>query len=251
MKSPSTERFSKKVEDYIRFRPGYPPALIEFMVSPLGLSSRHVVADVGSGTGKLTELLLPVCQLVYGVEPNIPMREAAERLLSRYPGFRSVAGTAEATGLPADSVDFVTVAQAFHWFDIGAFRTECRRVLRPEGKVLLIWNDRVDEASPFMEAYEHFLQTYSTDYQQIDLRRINTAHFDSFFGAGNYRKAVFENEQHFDLDGLRGRYLSCSYALPPGHSGYTSAMEALGQLFDQFQEGGAICMPYHTTVYFG
>lgn len=246
-----TNRFSQTVDDYIRYRPGYPPALIGFMKSELGLAAHSVVADVGSGTGKLTEALLPHCRLVYAVEPNAPMRLAAESLLEECPGFRSVAGTAEMTNLPGASVDIVTAAQAFHWFDADAFRRECHRILRPGGMVMLVWNDRVDASSPFMEAYEQFLQEYSTDYQQIDLRLIDTAHLDRFFGAGNYRSATFQNVQRFDLEGLAGRYRSCSYALPPHHSQYAAAMHQLGELFRQYGVNDSVEMVYRTIAYCG
>ena len=126
---------------------------------------------------------------------------------------------------------------------------ECRRILRPEGVVMLVWNDRVDASSPFMEAYEQFLQEYSTDYQQIDLRLIDAAQLDRFFGAGSYRTVAFENVQHFDLEGLAGRYRSCSYALPPHHSQYAAAMHQLGVLFRQYAVNDSVEMVYRTIAY--
>jgi len=246
----STERFSDKVAEYIRYRPGYPPALLEFMQSELGLLPAHVIADIGAGTGKLSELFLHNGNSVYAVEPNAPMRQAARNLLGDNPNFIPLNGTAERTGLSNNSVDFVVAGQAFHWFDQTAFREECRSMLRPQGRILLIWNDRDDERSAFLRDYEAFLQQYSTDYHEVDLRKIDEEDFDRFFGPENYETRRFENYQIFDFEGLRGRYLSCSYALPKGNEQYDEAMERLRELFDIHQKGGSVRMWYRTEVTF-
>src|SRR5207244_4125864 len=130
-----------------------------------------VIADIGSGTGILAEMFLKNGNQVYGVEPNREMREAGERLLGGYPRFTSVEGKAEATPLADSSVDFITAAQALHWFDLDAARTEFRRILNPRGWVVILWNDRRDE-SPFMQAYRQLLLRHSTDYLQVDHKRI-------------------------------------------------------------------------------
>lgn len=247
----STRRFSRTVAHYVRYRPGYPEALLDFLAEERGLLPGQVIADVGAGPGKLTVLLLRSGNVVYAVEPNADMRAAAEALLGDRPNFRSIAGKAEATGLPEGSVDLVTAAQAFHWFDREAFRRECERILRPGGRVVLLWNDRLDDRSAFLQAYEAFLCRYSTDYEKIDLRRIDERHFDAFYGAGRYRERRFEHYQSFDFEGLQGRYLSCSYALPPTHAAYDEAIEALRRLFDDHREGGVVRMWYRTRVYSG
>ena len=137
-----TRRFTNRVANYARYRPGYPPAVLTCLRDECGLSPGSTVADVGSGTGILTELFLANGNHVYAVEPNEAMRQAAELSLAHYPGFTSVDGRAEATTLADDSVDFVTAGQAFHWFDAAASRVEFNRILRPGGYTALVWNAR-------------------------------------------------------------------------------------------------------------
>ena len=148
----STTYFSGRVESYVRYRPSYPPAIIDLLVEDCGLSRDWIVADIGSGPGNLTRLFLDYGARVYAVEPNQEMREAGERLLGALPGFTSVDGTAEATGLPEASVDLVTAGQAFHWFDSQRAGTEFRRILRPPQWVALVWNERRNGSSPFLTA---------------------------------------------------------------------------------------------------
>lgn len=246
-----TKRFSDTVDNYRRYRPGYPQELMEFMKTELHLQPSHAVADIGSGTGKLTELFLHNGNRVYAVEPNGPMREAAERQFGKDKNFISCRGRAERCGLSNNSVDFVTAAQAFHWFEQVAFKRECQSILRQGGWTLLIWNDRLDDRSPFMQGYESFLREFSTDYGRVDLRRVGKPEFDDFFGAGNYRKEVFEHYQVFDFVGLRGRYLSSSYALPTDHLRYDEAIAALRELFAAHQSAGEVRMWYAAEVYYG
>jgi SAM-dependent methyltransferase len=246
-----TTRFSDVVEAYIRYRPGYPPTLLAFLRDELNLRPENPAADIGAGPGKLTELLLDHGNLVYAVEPNGPMRAAAESLLNGYSNFRAINGRAEASGLPDACVDFVFAAQAFHWFDVEAFKTECRRILRPRGWIVLLWNDRVDEQSPFMAAYEEFLRAYSTDYRDIDLRRVSDPEFTAFFHPARYRFRFFDNYQDFDREGLLGRYQSSSYALKTDHPRYPEAVATLDALFERWAENGKVRMWYQTEVYYG
>src|SRR5688572_24438001 len=167
-----TRRFSGRVDNYIRYRPGYPDAIVETLRDDCGLTADSIVADVGSGTGILTEMFLRHGNLVYGVEPNREMREAAERLLAGYDRFRSVAATAEDTTLADASADVITAGQAFHWFDRQRARAEFARILKPRGWVSLIWNVR-SETTPFLTAYEQLLKVYATEYEQVDHRRID------------------------------------------------------------------------------
>jgi ubiquinone/menaquinone biosynthesis C-methylase UbiE len=146
----STQRFSSRVEYYVKARPKYPNAMLRFFQSNLGLSPIHSIADIGSGTGFLTELFVRNGNPTYAVEPNTPMRQAAEAYLREWSNFHSVDGTAEATTLAESSVDFVTAAQAFHWFNPELSAKEFQRILKPGGVVALIWNERLTDASPFM-----------------------------------------------------------------------------------------------------
>jgi SAM-dependent methyltransferase len=248
----ATTRFSDRVDEYVRHRPGYPPALVESLLKECGLVPGGVVADIGSGTGKLTELLLAAGARVLAVEPNRGMREAAERLLGDVPGFRSVDGTAEATGLPPGTVDLVSAAQAFHWFDHAAARAEFARILKPGGSVALVWNERDDDASEFLRDYERCLRDYSVDYGAVDHRRTaSRERIAAFFAPGGFREAEFPNGQDLDLDVLRGRYLSCSYALPRDHARFDEGMAALAALFARHQHGGRVRIDYRTRLYHG
>src|SRR6476469_8499971 len=138
----STKRFSSRVENYIKYRPSYPPTVIDILTEHCQLTPAAVMADIGSGTGLLTELFLKHGNRVFGVEPNRAMREAGERLLAGYSNFTSVDGVAEATTLPDHSVAFVTAGQAFHWFDVAKTRQEFIRILQPQGWAVLVWNVR-------------------------------------------------------------------------------------------------------------
>jgi SAM-dependent methyltransferase len=248
----ATRRFDDRVDDYVRHRPGYPPALLDCLRRECGLAPGYVVADVGSGTGKLTELLLAAGARVLAVEPNAGMREAAERLLGAIPGFRSVDGTAEASGLEPGSVDLVTAAQAFHWFDQAAARVEFARILKPGGSVALVWNERDDDASEFLRDYERCLRDFSVDYGAADHRRTaSRERIAAFFAPAGFREAEFPNAQDLDLDGLRGRYLSCSYALPRGHERFDEVMAALSEIFARYQRDGRVCIEYRTRIYHG
>ena len=246
-----TRRFSTRVENYIKYRPTYPPAIVDLLQRECGLSERAVVADVGSGTGLLSELFLKNGNRVYGVEPNREMREAGERLLAAYDNFVSIDGKAEATTLPDASVDLVAAGQAFHWFDVDETRAEFRRILKPEGRVVLVWNERRVEASPFLEAYEGLFKTYGTDYERVAHRYTGAEMVQPFFGANEVTLRTFDNRQVFDFEGLKGRLLSASYAPEPGHPNYQPMMDALRKIFDEHQTGGAVAIEYDTKVYYG
>jgi ubiquinone/menaquinone biosynthesis C-methylase UbiE len=242
-KSPTSpsRRFSSRVENYIKYRPGYPSAVIDTLASECGLTEKSIVADIGSGTGILSELFLKHGNPVFGVEPNREMREASERLLKQHPNFTSVNGTAEATTLANGSVDFITAGQAFHWFDRNQARREFARILKPNGWVVLIWNDRQTDASSFLREYEELLQKYGTDYQQVNHRNIDTEAITAFFAPQLFTRREFENQQVFDMEGLTGRLLSSSYAPEPGHPNHQPMLEALRAVF----------LGYATTMYFG
>ncbi|HVW68469.1 MAG TPA: class I SAM-dependent methyltransferase [Steroidobacteraceae bacterium] len=246
----STERFSTRVENYIRYRPGYPAAVLDLLRVRCGLTAAATVADVGSGTGILTELLLETGAAVYAVEPNREMRAAAERLLSDYGRFRSVNGTAEATTLPDACVDLITASQAFHWFDVPPTRREFRRILRPGGWVVLIWNERPLEASPFLDDYESLLRRHAAEYDQVTSRRADEAKIREFFGRAP-ETALFANRQTFDFAGLEGRLMSSSYAPEPGHPEHAPMIAGLRDLFERHNRAGKVNFPYRTLVYFG
>jgi len=246
----ATQRFSSRVENYIRYRPLYPQAVIDVLRTACQLSTDSVVADIGSGTGILAELFLGNGNRVYGVEPNREMREAGERLLSAYANFQSVDGAAETTTLGASSVDFVVAGQAFHWFNLGPARVEFERILKRRGWVALVWNKRVGDATPFGREYEALLYAYATDYAEVSHQRIDDALIDDFFGGG-VQVSAFPNRQYFDFDGLKGRLLSSSYSPIPGSPLYDDMLAALAQLFVAYRSDGEVAFDYETNLYYG
>jgi len=250
MESDPTGRFSSRVEDYIRYRPSYPEAILDWLARECGLTPQARIADIGSGTGILSSLFLRFGCRVDGVEPNSAMRLAAERLLAAEPRFHSVDGRAEATSLPAGSVDFVTAGQAYHWFEPEAARSEFSRILKPHGWVVLVWNERL-VTTGFLTAYEALLQGLSSDYGRVDHRRIDTGEITRFFTHSGWRLESFPNHQDFDWDGLRGRLLSSSYAPLPGSPNYQPMMEELAGLFAAHQQSGRVKVVYETKVYAG
>ncbi len=249
--SDSKERFSNRVADYVRYRPGYPRAVLELLRDECALTLESVVADVGSGTGILTKLFLENGNVVYGVEPNAAMRAAGEEFLAEYPKFRSVAASAEATTLPDASVDFVVAAQAFHWFDPPETRVEFQRILRPQGWVAVIANHRKKDASAFLRAYEAFLRRFGTDYGKVAEKYPSAARMADFFGAGKFREHTAPNRQIFDFDGLSGRLRSSSYAPPPEHPNHKPMLAALRELFDAHADRGSVSFDYVTFIYYG
>jgi SAM-dependent methyltransferase len=246
-----TRRFTDRVDAYVRYRPSYPPAVLDVLRDQAGLTPGSAVADIGSGTGIFAELLLRNGYTVYGVEPNDAMRQAAERLLAGHANFHSVAGTAEATTLPDRSVDFVVAAQAFHWFDRDMARREFDRVLRVPGRVALVFNSRKTDATPFLRDYERLLQDLGTDYQRVDHTKLGPEVFARFFGPCGYERRALPNEQRLDLDGLRGRLLSASYTPPPGHPDHEPLLRRIEEMFHAHERGGVVTIEYETEVYYG
>jgi SAM-dependent methyltransferase len=247
-----TQRFSSRVENYVKYRPRYPHEIITILEREHGLSPASVVADVGSGTGFFAELFLEHGCVVYGVEPNREMRDAGERLLAGFPKWKSVEGSAEATTLADASVDFVTAGQAFHWFDRARTRVELARILRPGGRVVLAWNDRQLAATAFLDAYERLLQTYGTDYKLVTQAECDDDVVQGFFGGDPEMRAYkLASRQVFDRAGLRGRLLSSSYAPEEGHPNHAPMMAALDALFDEHQKDGVVAFEYETRFYCG
>jgi SAM-dependent methyltransferase len=245
-----TKRFSSRVENYVRCRPSYPSAAIDLLKTRCALSPAAVVADIGSGTGILTELLLESGAQVIGVEPNDAMRAAAEARLGPQARFRSVNGTAEATTLPPGSIDLLVAGQAFHWFDVDKARREALRLLRSAGFAALLWNESPPEPTAFLADYEALLLRHAAEYAQITATRADEASMRRFFG-GPMEFAAFPNQQTFDFEGLTGRLMSSSYAPEPGHPQHEPMIAGLRELFGRHQHRGQVVFPYRTLVYFG
>ncbi|WP_243039922.1 class I SAM-dependent methyltransferase [Dyella sedimenti] len=246
-----TERFSDRVADYVRYRPDYPVAMREWLEREHGVNPEWRVADIGAGTGISARLFLDGGYRVTAVEPNEPMRRAAEQWLGDNPRFRAVDGNATATGLDGGSVDLVIVAQAFHWFDQAAARREFQRILRPGGLAAIIWNSRRLVGTPFLEGYEALLKTYGTDYTSVAERYGDEPQLRAWFGAGYRGMGRFDHGQWLDYDSLQGRLMSSSYAPRAGHPQHEPMLRALRELFDRCAVDGRISFDYDTVIYVG
>ena len=251
MSGAPTERFSDRVADYARYRPGYPAESIETLRRQTGFNAASTVADIGSGTGIFADLLLPHAGTVYAVEPNAPMRTHAEATLGAQPNYRSVNAPAEATTLPEHSVDLITVAQAFHWFDPPAARREFARILKPGGHVALIWNERLTDTTPFLYAYENLLKSAATDYTRVNHMNIDHAALASFFAPATFATFSFANAQHFDRAGLIGRALSSSYVPNAGQPGHDAFLTKLNALFDEHAVDDRVSLAYTCKLHLG
>ena len=245
MQMNSHTRFSDRVADYARTRPDYPKALFELLGREASLGRGTSVADIGSGTGISARRLAETGAAVFAVEPNAAMRDQGEdeRIVS-------IDGSAENTTLPDASVELVTAFQAFHWFDRTAARREFARILKPQGLVALVWNDRLEDATPFLRGYEALLREFSNDYLAVRHGAIAQGDLADWFGGGMCT-ACFENAQTFDFDGLLGRLLSSSYAPPEGHPQHAPMVSALRELFDRTQKNGHVEFLYATNAYYG
>jgi ubiquinone/menaquinone biosynthesis C-methylase UbiE len=246
----STKRFSNRVDNYVRYRPNYPGAIIPFLKSAAGLSPSKVVADIGAGTGIATVLFLKNGNRVFAVEPNDAMRMEAEKSFGAFPQFVSVKGTAERTGLVNQSVDMIIAAQAFHWFDAETTRKEFKRIMKKDGYVVLIWNERRTD-TPFLGAYEMLLKQYATDYGRVDHRNITPEKIAEFFAPSHFDEKVFENDQVFGFEGLKGRLLSSSYIPAEGHPQFPSMIMDLKNLFDTYAANDEVIILYKTILYYG
>lgn len=246
-----TERFSDRVDDYIKYRPHYSSDVVRALRQACGLRTDHLIVDVGCGTGLLAKIFLENGNRVTGVEPNANMRQAGEQFLSHHERFTMVAGSAENTTLAPESADFVIAAQAFHWFEPPLARREFARILKPDGWAVLIWHDRETETTPFLRAYEEFLLRYATDYSTVAHNKVaNYGALEQFYFPNPMQLITQETSQLFDLHGLRGRLLSSSYA-PREGAGAAAMLDELPGLFDRYAQGGKVVLEYKTKIYFG
>jgi SAM-dependent methyltransferase len=245
----SVERFSDRVANYVKYRPSYPPEMLEFFKAELGLTGDSIIADIGAGTGLSSKPFLENGNVVYGVEPNAAMREAAKEFLAEFKNFQTIDGTSGKTSLDDESVDFVIAAQAFHWFEPESTREEFKRVLTPGGHVCLIWNERQLDTTPFLREYEQLLLEFANDYGNVRHENIKETELEKFFLQPFSRK-TFANQQIFDFDGIKGRLLSSSYMPNEGDANFEPMIKELKDLFAKYEQGGKIAILYDTNVYY-
>jgi len=244
----STERFSDRVANYIKYRPTYPQQVIDSIFSECQIETGARVADIGSGSGIFSQLLLAADLRVFAVEPNETMRAAAEQLLSGHANFTSVDGRSECTNLADASIDLVTAAQAFHWFDGEATKLEFSRILKPGGYLALVWNQRrLDQ--PFHQDYERMLRRYATDYNSVNHMNLTDEDFDKFVYPAKFTTFEFENSQHFDLTGFLGRMQSSSYTPKNNTAEHGKLIAAAEELFNRYEADGSVRFEYTTRLY--
>ncbi|MGM0555540.1 MAG: class I SAM-dependent methyltransferase [Myxococcota bacterium] len=244
-------RFADKVDDYVKYRPTYPEAAIDWLEDRGTLVPGVKTADIGAGTGIWTDQLRARGFPVWAVEPNDPMRQVA---LDAFAGSSIVSvldGAAEHTKLPESTFELITAAQAFHWFDPVAARTEFERILTDDGQVALLWNTRRTEGEAFLEDYESLIVEFGTDYTRVDHRKARGRVADFFGGESAFEYTSFRNARMHDFEGVRGRLESCSYIPTPDHERYNEMIAALRDLFDEHEHGGDIEMKYDTEIFVG
>ena len=245
----SKERFSSRVENYVKYRPGYPAEIIDFLKNEINFVPSWNIADIGSGTGILSKLFLDNGSFVFGIEPNNEMRKAGEQQLKNYPQFKSINGNSENTGLEKNSIDMISAGQAFHWFNVEQSKKEFKRILKENGYILLIWNNRKTNASVFLSEYENLLINYSVDYKLVDHKNVDKKILSLFFE--KYKLKIFPNFQIFNFRELKGRLFSSSYAPLPEHINYKPMMKELERIFNQNEINGKVKFEYDTELYYG
>ncbi|MCB1094298.1 MAG: class I SAM-dependent methyltransferase [Verrucomicrobiae bacterium] len=245
-----TERFSDRVENYVRYRPSYPDGVVDTLIERCQLPGDSTVADIGAGTGIFTRQLLDRGLRVVAVEPNKEMRRAAEASLSGYERFTCGDGIAEATGLPGNSVDLVVAAQAFHWFRHSETQAEFRRILRADGWVALVWNQRKIQQS-FLQDYDALLRHHAPEYRTSNHMNLPDSVIAGFFDSALLETYSFENAQHFDKSSFLGRMQSSSYTPAPGSLEHTGLIEAAEVLFAKHEIAGQVRFEYDTRLFIG
>jgi ubiquinone/menaquinone biosynthesis C-methylase UbiE len=247
----TTDKFTGKADIYAKYRPSYPNEYIDYLLSANQLKEGQIVADIGSGTGIFSRQLLERGLTVMGVEPNDEMRTMAEQSLKLYPRFTSIKATAENTTLEDNSVDLVTVAQAFHWFDKKAFKIECQRILKQQANVALVWNSR-DSASPIIKENAEICQQTCPNFKGFSGGIEETPEvYNHFFKDGKYELKKFQNDLLFDYEGFLGRNLSASYAPKENDEAYEKFVYLLTELFEKYSKNGQIVLPNITRSYLG
>ena len=251
MEADPTKRFSDRVDNYVKYRPTYPPEVLAYLKAECKLTDSSVIADVGAGTGIFTKLLLDEGYEVFAIEPNKPMLDSAVEQLSPYRNFNFINSGAECTELPNASVDLIVCAQSFHWFSNDNTRVEFSHILKPGGKAALIWNNRSTDTDEFAREYDALLQNDSVDYNKVNHKKIKDLNFKVFFKDGDYTLKSFPNVQVFDEEGLIGRAFSSSYVPPEGTEEGEKFLKLLKELFAKYNDNGKVSFHYQTEIYLG
>lgn len=254
----STTRFTGRSKQYVKFRPSYPQQVLSYLQQHVGWTKEKLIADVGAGTGIFTKLLLEQGSRVVAIEPNDEMRQALIEYLKPYlvdkeanKQLQVINGSAEATGVADNTLDGIVCAQSFHWFDAGLARAEFMRVLKPQGKVVLLWNQRDVEASAFVRDYEELFMRYGDQYDKVKHKQVSVQTLAPFYGGKQPKLESFYYEQALDYEGLLGRIQSSSFSLTEQDARYDAFIEDCKALFARHEQAGEVKMIYRTDLYWG
>lgn len=242
------QRFSDRVADYIKYRPKYPKEVLDVLKRDIYFSSDDTVADIGAGTGFLTELFLDNGNYTYAVEPNEAMRTACNSLYGMDTLLKIVDGSAEMTQLANQTIDLIVAGTAFHWFDAIETKKEFTRILKPEGHILLVWNIRKDDA-PFTAGYEEILRRQIPEYAASQHRKFDPELIRDFLHPRQMKKQVLANNQSFDWEGFKGRALSSSF-MPKQGLLHDEVLSEMHDLYHRYEENGQVAFQYDTIMYY-
>jgi SAM-dependent methyltransferase len=236
-------RFSDYATDYVKYRPSYPAAAIDAILAGFGEPSQLTAADIGAGTGISSRLLADRGVQVFAIEPNAEMRQAAAP--HNRVEFRE--GTSEATNLPDALLDLVVCFQSFHWFNPVLTLPEFRRIIKPSGRLAVVWNLR-DRADALTLGYTQIVKSASNSHPALELDRS----IDPLLASSDFtdvRSSEFTNRQYLDLEGLIGRAKSTSYIPNSGHH----LQKTISDLTELYQahcgDRGLVSLVYKTRVY--
>jgi ubiquinone/menaquinone biosynthesis C-methylase UbiE len=244
------DKFSTKVNNYSKYRPSYPDKFIEYLIQEVGLNKDSIVADIGAGTGRLTRLLAEKVKTVLAIEPNLNMRQACLEYCRQSTNVIPVDGSAESTTLADSSVDFITVAQAFHWFDKEKSKSEFGRILKPGGKVTLVWNKPPEtQFGKDIDALYHLL---CPDYKgRAGGSELTSDAYQDFFKKRCCDYRVFDNSSESSLANYLGGSLSASYAPSESDANYAKFVAGVTRLFQKYQTNGKLLVNNQTHSYTG
>lgn len=246
------ERFSIKTEDYAKGRPDFPKEIIDFLYENKVIDFESKIADIGSGTGRFTKLLLERGHHVYGVEPNNEMRSKAEELLSKFDNFTSISGNAENTTLPNKSLNLITVAQAFHWFDKEKCLVEFKRILKDNGKLFIIWDDLINDYNDFSKEFRNISGRFRTVEPGNNRKKISRDEtIDEVFKDHEHTSISFDHELYQDFERIKAGALSASFAPKPDEDNYEEFIAELERVFNKYAENGEVCTAFRVTCCLG
>jgi ubiquinone/menaquinone biosynthesis C-methylase UbiE len=241
-------KFSDKAENYAKFRLGYSSEILKFF-DDYGFNNNSIIADIGSGTGKLTKIFLENGNTVYAVEPNDNMRFMADSSLNGYEKYISINGSAENTTLQEEIIDFVVIGQAFHWFDAPKALNEFKRILKDGGVLVLIWYNRKTD-TPFLVEYDNVLKNIPAYKGSIHKALYSDEIIEEFYSK-DYKKYTIETIQEFDYSELLGRSLSSSYSPKEGTQEYMNQCKLLEKIFKKYNKNGKVTFNYNMEIYIG